>query len=255
MIDFHSHILPYIDDGSKNFDMSLDMLKLAIDEGTEYICATSHFIPGELELDKEVYFKRLSNLEYLCSLKDVNINILPAVELYIHPDLPRLYKEKKIWGINKTQYLLIELPMQQFPMYTEEVMYELRLQGAVPILAHPERNFRIMKEVALLENLVEQGMLAQVNAGSLLGIYGKDIKEFAEHLVGRNLIHLVGSDAHDDIRRTTQISRAFEIVKSKNRELYEWIDKNQYRIVEGKTVKALQVKPSKKKFNFFAVLK
>jgi protein-tyrosine phosphatase len=255
MIDFHSHILPYIDDGSKNFDMSLDMLKLAIDEGTEYICATSHFIPGELELDKEVYFRRLSNLEYLCSLKDVNINILPAVELYMHPDLPRLYKENRIWGINRTQYLLIELPMQQFPMYTEEVMYELRLQGAVPILAHPERNFRIMKDVALLENLVEQGMLAQINAGSLQGIYGKDIKEFAEHLVGRNLIHLVGSDAHDDNRRTTQINGAFEIIKSKNRELYEWIDKNQYSIVEGNTVETLEVRSSKKKFNFFAVLK
>jgi protein-tyrosine phosphatase len=253
MIDFHSHILPYIDDGSKNFDMSIDMLKLAIDEGTEYICATSHFIPGELELDKGLYFKRLSNLEYLCSLKEVYINILPAMEIYMHPDLPRLYKENRIWGINNTQYLLIELPMQQLPMYTAEVMYELRLQGAVPILGHPERNFRIMKDVTLLENLVEQGMLAQVNAGSLHGIYGKEIKEFGEYLVGRNLIHLVGSDAHDDKRRTTQIKGAFETIKNKNIELYQLINENQYKIIEGKAVEVLQVKNNKKRFNFFGL--
>jgi protein-tyrosine phosphatase len=255
MIDFHSHILPYMDDGSKNFDMSIDMLKLAVDEGTEYICATSHFIPGELELDKEVYFKRLNNLKHLCSLKDVNINILPAIELYMHPDLPKLYKEKSIWGINNTKYLLIELPMQQFPLYTEEVLYELRLQGAMPIIAHPERNFKIMKDVSLLENLVDQGTLAQVNAGSLSGIYGKDIKEYAEYLVGRNLIHLVGSDAHDDKRRTTMIDSAFKTIKSKNKELYEWIDENQYKIVEGKVVEALQVKNDKKRFNFFGLIK
>jgi protein-tyrosine phosphatase len=255
MIDFHSHILPYIDDGSKNFDMSIDMLKLAVDEGTEYICATSHFIPGELELDKEVYFKRLNNLKHLCSLKEVNINILPAMELYMHPDLPKLYKEKSIWGINNTEYLLIELPMQQFPLYTEEVLYELRLQGAMPIIAHPERNFRIMKDVALLENLVDQGTLAQVNAGSLSGIYGKDIKEFAEYLVGKNLIHLVGSDAHDDKRRTTMIDSAFKTIKNKNKELYEWINENQYKIIEGKPVEALQAKSRKKGFNFFGLLK
>jgi protein-tyrosine phosphatase len=255
MIDFHSHILPYIDDGSKSFDMSIDMLKLAASEGTEYICATSHFIPGELELNKEVYFEKLNNLKHLCSIKEVNINILPAIELYMHPDLPKLYKEKSIWGINNTQYLLIELPMQQFPLYTEDVIYELRIQWAMPIIAHPERNFRIMKDIKLLENLVDQGTLAQVNAGSLSGIYGKDIREFAEYLVGRNLVHLVGSDAHDDKRRTTMIKGAFETIKSKNKELYEWINENQHSIIEGKAVEALKVKNNKKRFNFFGLLK
>jgi protein-tyrosine phosphatase len=255
MVDFHSHILPYIDDGSKSFDMSIDMLKLAEDEGTEYICATSHFIPGEAELDKKTYFEKLDNLKYLCSMKEVNISILPAIELYMHPDLPNLYKDQKIWGINNTQYLLFELPMQQLPVYTEDVLYELRLQGAIPIIAHPERNLRIMKDVSLLESLVEQGVLVQVNSGSLRGVYGKDVKEFAEKLVARNLIHLVGSDAHDDKRRTTKIQGAFEIIKDKNKELYDWIIENQYKIIEGKAVEALSVKSNKKKFNFFGLLK
>jgi protein-tyrosine phosphatase len=246
MIDFHSHVLPYIDDGSKNFDMSIDMLKLAVDEGTKYICATSHFIPGELEQSKKLYYEKLSNLQQLCKLNNVDIQILPALELYMSPDLPELYSEKRIWGINLTPYLLIEFPMQQFPVYTEEVLYELRLQGAVPIIAHPERNLRIMKDESLLEEIIEQGSLAQINAGSLRGIYGKDIKNFAEHLIQRNLVHIVGSDAHNNTTRTAKISSAFETIQNKNEELYEWIIENQNSIIKGKSVEALPVKRNKR---------
>lgn len=87
--------------------------------------------------------------------------------------------------------------MLDFPIYTEKVFYDLRLMGAIPILAHPERNLRIMKNPELFISLVEQGNLAQLNAGSLLGKYGTDIKKCAEKLVARNLIHIVGSDGHN----------------------------------------------------------
>jgi protein-tyrosine phosphatase len=255
MIDFHSHILPYLDDGSKNYDMSFDMLKLAAEEGTEFICATSHFIPEELEQNKKHYYERLESIINLTKTKNISINILPGLELYLHPDLPTLYSEKRIWGINLTPYVLIELPMQQFPMYTDEVFYELRLQGAMPIIAHPERNFKIMKDEGLLKNLIDQGTLAQINSGSLTGIYGKDIQIFAEHLVERNMIHLIGSDAHDDKRRTTRLKDALEIIKHKNLELYAWMDENQYKIIEGKEVNVLDIKPNKKKFNFWGLRK
>lgn len=255
MIDFHSHIIPSIDDGSKSFDMSLEMLNLAVSEGTQYICAASHYIPGEVEPDKALYDENLNNLVQLCNKENININILPALELYMHPELPKLYSERKIWGINNTPYLLIELPMQQFPVYTEDVLYELRLQGAVPIIAHPERNFRIGKDFSLLINLVEQGALAQVNAGSLRGIYGNDIKKTAEKLVDMNLIHMVGSDAHDNRRRTTKISEAYEIIKSYNSELYKWIIDNQKNIVEGLNVETLPIKYKKKRRGFFGLFK
>ncbi len=77
----------------------------------------------------------------------------------MHPNLPKLYKEKRIWGINDSEYLLIELPMGQFPMYTEDVFYELMLLGVKPILAHPERNIKIMKDHDLIINLINQGVL------------------------------------------------------------------------------------------------
>lgn len=255
MIDFHSHILPYIDDGSKSFDMSFDMLKLAESQGTKYICATSHFIPEELEQNKKIYYEKFEGLVHLTKSKNIGVSILPALELYLHPDLPMLYSEKKIWGINLTPYLLIELPMQQFPLYTEDIFYKLRLKGAHPIIAHPERNLKIMKDERMLKSLLEQGALAQINAGSLSGIYGKDIQRFAEHLVDRNMIHMVGSDAHDNYKRTTGMENAFNTIKQKNPELYNWIHENQYNIIQGKPVNTLNIKHIKKKFSLRGLLK
>ncbi|MCM8711385.1 protein tyrosine phosphatase [Clostridium sp. SYSU_GA19001] len=255
MIDFHSHIIPSIDDGSKDFDMSLEMLSLAVSEGTKYICATSHYIPGEIEQDRDLYDKRLSDLSKFCFRQNIDINILPALELYMHPELSRLYRERKIWGINNTQYLLIEFPMQQFPVYTEDVLYELRLQGAVPVIAHPERNFRIGKDISLISNLVEQGALVQVNAGSLRGIYGKDIKKAAEKLIDMNLIHMVGSDAHDNRRRNAKIKEAYEVIRDKNSELYNWLIDNEKNIIEGLSVETLPVKYKNKRKGFFGLFK
>jgi protein-tyrosine phosphatase len=254
MIDFHSHVIPYLDDGSNNINMSLDMLKNAVLEGTEYICATSHYIPGDAVISRQIYEEKLIGINELIKFNNIDIKVLPALELYMHPDLPKLYKEKLVWGINDNKYLLIELPMQQFPIYTEEVLYELRLMGAHPIIAHPERNLRIMKDVSLLINLVEHDTLAQVNSGSLRGIYGKNIKVFAEKLIDMNLVHLIGSDAHNDRSRTTKIRDAYEIVKHRNKELYQWIIDNELNIITGADVEILDIENKSKNiflFNLF----
>lgn len=251
MIDFHSHILPYLDDGSKSLDMSIEMLKLSVDEGVEQICATPHFIMGEFEIEKDKYDEKFDNITNICKVNNIEIDILRGLELYIHPDLPKLYKEGLIWGINGSRYLLIELPMRQFPIYTEEVFYELRLLGAVPILAHPERNIRILNDESLLLNLIEQGVLAQITSGSLRGIYGKDIKNFSEKLVKKNMVHVVGSDAHNNSVRSTLIKKEYESIKMLNKDLYNWIIENETRIVNNEEVVVPEVLSRKKKNSFF----
>lgn len=251
MIDFHSHIIPYVDDGSKNLDMSIAMLEMSLNDGVEYICATPHFITGEAEVQRNKYEERLDNLKEISKIKDLNIKILSGLELYIHPELPKLFKEGKIWGINDGKYLLIELPMNHFPIYTEEVFYELRLMGVTPILAHPERNSKLRENVKLLENLIDQGTITQVTAGSLSGLYGKEVKAFAELLVKKNMVHLVGSDAHNNSGRNTMIKKEYNLIKELNKDLYIWIEENQYDVVNNKSINIPDVIKNKKKSNFF----
>ncbi|MBZ9607785.1 PHP domain-containing protein [Clostridium estertheticum] len=258
MIDFHSHIIYAIDDGSKNLDMSIEMLKTADSEGVEYICATPHFITEEFEFSHEEYIEKLDRLVLAAREENLNINILSGLEIYMHPDLPKLYKEKKIWGINDSEYLLIELPMGQFPLYTEDVFYELMLLGAKPILAHPERNLRIMKNYDLVINLINQGVLMQINSGSLLGDYGKEVKKTAEEFVKRNMIHLMGSDGHNITRRKTKIKEAYAIIKRKNQAVYNWIAENQTNIINNVSsleVLEIKLKKEKGKISFLSFIK
>lgn len=251
MIDFHSHILPYIDDGSKDFDMSVEMIKVAFDHESEFICATPHYISGEFEISRETYNDKIEGLRILGKQKDIEVNILTGLEIYLHPDLPKLYKEKKIWGLNDTSYLLIEFPMEQMPSYAEEVFYELRQLGVTPIIAHPERNLKFMKNVNLLLGLVEQGALCQLNAGSVRGIYGKKIKAFAEALVKRNMVHIIGSDAHNNCGRSSRLMDEIVTIKTINKELYQWMEDFQYKLIEGEKMDALPIKAKKSFFNIF----
>lgn len=255
MIDFHSHILPGIDDGAKNIDMSLDMLKLSIDEGVEHICATPHFIPEEYEIDKETYFVKLNELK--STNVGQQINIVSGLEVYLDPKVPDLYDQGKIWGINNEKYMLLELPMNHFPLYTEDIFYELRLLGIVPILAHPERNLEIIKNEALLKNLINQGALAQLNCGSLRGKYGEKIQTFARNLVQKNLIHILGSDGHNTSSRKTKLNEGFEIVEKLNKPLYENIIMNENMILLGQDVEVLPIKDylEKRSFNIFNIFK
>ncbi|SHJ61437.1 protein-tyrosine phosphatase [Clostridium cavendishii DSM 21758] len=243
MVDFHSHIVFNVDDGSSDIAMSKNMILNAIDEGTKCICASSHYIPIEFEQSKEEFFEKVDDLRQIFSEK---IDIVPALEVYLTPDLIELYEAGKIWCINEKKYMLIELPMSEFPMYTEDVFYELRLKGITPIIAHPERNIKIAENINLLKNLIEQGVLAQMNSGSILGFYGKRVKEVAETLIQMNLIHVLGSDAHNDGKRNTNIKTAFNRINEINPDLYEWIIENQFSIINGDDVEVLPIKKIKK---------
>ena len=248
MIDFHSHIIHGVDDGAKSLDMSLEMLKTSDSEGVEYICATPHFITEEFEISRDEYIEKLDRLVLAAREEKFNVKILSGLEIYMHPNLPKLYLDKRIWGINDSEYLLIELPMGQFPMYTEDVFYELMLLGAKPILAHPERNLKIMENHDLIINLINQGVLMQINAGSLLGDYGKEVKKTAEKFVKRNMIHILGSDGHNISSRKTRLKEAYAIVKHINPAIYSWITENQINIINNvSTMEFLELKLKKEK--------
>ena len=248
MIDFHSHIMYGVDDGAKSLNTSLEMLKLSENEGVEYICATPHFITEEYEISRNDYIKKFDELVTASKEENISIKILSGLEIYMHPNLPKLYKEKKIWGINNSEFLLIELPMGQFPIYTENVFYELMLLGAKPILAHPERNLKIMKNHDLIINLINQGVMMQINAGSLLGDYGKEAKKTAQVFLRSNMIHMLGSDGHNITSRKSKLKEAYAIVKDENKEVYNWIIKNQTNIINNVSVmEFLEIKFKKEK--------
>ena len=109
---------------------------------------------------------------------------------------------------DNSRYVLVELGFSSYPLYTEQVLFELQVHGFVPILAHPERYHAVQEDPNLLGGLVEKGVLCQLTAASLMGEWGSRARETAFTLLEHSMAHLIASDAHSPSRRPPVLSPA-----------------------------------------------
>ena len=214
MVDIHSHIINEIDDGSKSIEMTINMLKKAEQSGTTDIIATPHFMRGRFEVEYKDVVKKVEELKKIVTENNIDINIYAGQEVYYSRKLIEYYNDKIIGTINNTKYMLIELPMLEFNI--DEVIntiYELQIRGIVPIIAHPERYKQFIKKPSMINSLIKEGMLFQMNTGSIVGDFGKDVKKTAAKYLEHNVYSFIGSDAHRDRGRDTDISEALNILE------------------------------------------
>ena len=145
MIDFHNHVLPALDDGSKSMEMTLSMLKTAYDQGVTTVVNTVHFQHPKME-GKNTDYQYVRDLrdEVLEKLdaNDIRIDIKLAAEVYYLPNLCDLI-DNPLLTINN--YMLVEFPVMITPDNFLETFFNLKLKGITPVLAHPER-YRIFQE-------------------------------------------------------------------------------------------------------------
>lgn len=196
MIDFHSHILPNIDDGSRSIEETFNLIKEAKDAGFDGIVLTPHYIEKYYETDvaeREVWLDAITqNL----SVKNFDGNLYLANEIYISENIIQLLEEAKASTINNTSYVLFELPLNAEPLNLYDVIYKMQQYKLVPVLAHPERYSFMQDEPELIYDLVQKGVLMQQNYGSIIGQYGKKAQMIAKKMLENNLVHFLGSDAH-----------------------------------------------------------
>lgn len=199
MIDFHSHILPNIDDGSTSIGETINLVEEASKVGFTGIISTSHYIQGYYEFD---CYERKQLLDIVQNkIQSDNLELYLGSEIYFSSEIIDLIKDKKASTINNTRYLLFELPMNTKPLFAKELVYELIQNGYRPIIAHPERYSYVQDEINYVRELANLGTLFQANYGSVLGMYGNDAKKTLKKLLKDDLISFLGSDVH----RTGQI--------------------------------------------------
>lgn len=212
MWDFHSHILPHIDDGAGDIEEFLEMAKIAVEEGIDVMIATPHYITYESEIPKEKLIGALSNANRYLKDNKIPLEILPGMEVYADWDILDKIDNEEIVTINNTRYLLLELPMIDIPDYIENLLFEIELRGLVPIIAHPERNLNIQKKPNILEEWIKRGILTQLNMGSLTGLYGQQPRKTGEILLKHNMVHLIGTDAHTSGKNSPRIKEGIRIL-------------------------------------------
>ena len=201
MRDLHSHLLPGVDDGSKDIETTRRMLSNASKNGITDIMFTPHFI-----LDSRYMSSKKDNEKKFLSIKEIaeneyNINVFLGNEVYCTNKILELYKKKKIKTLNDSRYMLIEIPMHSKMNNVKSIFFELISNGIVPILAHPERYTAYYNDLDFFLELRNMGVLMQINGSSLVGDYGNQAKKMAKKLLKANLISFIGSDIHSDYEK------------------------------------------------------
>lgn len=196
-IDIHSHILYGIDDGSKSIEESINIIKEHIKMGFTDIVVTPHYIENSKyetnNIDKENILK---NLKQELKKQNININLYLGNEVFVNNNLEELLKKKEIATINNSKYLLIEFPMNEKPKDINNIIYELKIKGIIPIIAHPERYDYVEKNPNLVLEWIEEGALLQSNYGSIIGVYGSGPQKTIKKLLKKDLIDFLATDIH-----------------------------------------------------------
>lgn len=211
-VDVHCHVLPGVDDGAADLEQSLRFLRRAAASGTAAIVATPHQhpvrYPNRADVLRAAHERLLEAIagarERGESLPDVHL----GAEVHLDEGLPRLVESGERLMLGPGRHLLLELP-DAFPIRAvEQLVFELQVQGVTPVLAHPERIRQFLREPDQLRRLVERGALAQATGSSVAGVFGAPCREATLAFLEEGLVHVVASDAHDDVRRTTSLEAA-----------------------------------------------
>ena len=238
MIDIHCHILPGLDDGAHDFTDSLDMAKLAVNEGIHTIIATPHHQNGHYHNTKNDIIHRTKELNEYLEVEGVKLTILPGQETRLYGELMEDYENGEILTLaNISNYLFIELPSSHVPGYTNQLLFDVQMKGMTPVIVHPERNAELIEQPDKLYRLVKNGAATQITASSLTGYFGKKIQRFTFDLIEANLTHFIASDAHNTTKRTFKMEEAFNLVKKKYGTdfLFNFMD-NAELVIDGKDI-------------------
>lgn len=220
MIDLHGHYLPGIDDGASNFETAVEMCRAALRDGCRAVIATPHqrhsrYWNDDLPMLEGLRQELRTQMEQEAG--ESPLEIFLGGEIAVNTDSFNEILDQMPGGrlltLADSRYLLLEFDWNGFGPDPREVIYELRIGGWCPVIAHPERVSWLANDLELLAALISEGALVQVTAMSLTGDMGRIAEEAALKILEAGLVHFVASDAHDLEIRPPGLSRARRLVE------------------------------------------
>lgn len=219
-IDIHSHILPGLDDGSKNFEMSLRMLRQAEEEHISDMILTPHYKPMRHNLPPDRVENIWDELEEKKRACGISVQLHLGNEIYYSSEVIPALSAGKAFTMAGSSYVLVEFNPGEDYAYIRDAAYSLLAEGYSPILAHIERYGCLMEKKIRVEELYDMGCCLQVNAASITGANGMESKRNVKWLLKREFVQFVASDCHDDRKRKPQLADAAAYVARKYGEAY-----------------------------------
>lgn len=210
MVDFHTHILPGMDDGSQSVEESVRMLEQMKQQGIDAVAATSHFDMRQETLE-HFLMRRQRAMEELQKADTTGITILPGAEVLYCGVALHTYENLEQACIGKSRYLLVET---LFPQWTKNFQSDLEYlmieRNIIPILAHIERYYFVGKNRFIMRELSTEGAVLQMNAEALLH---KQMSRRAWKILRKEAVSIIGSDCHNLSVRPPNLGEAMERIE------------------------------------------
>lgn len=213
MIDLHNHILSGIDDGPAALSDSLNMARMAVDDGIQHIVATPHIHPGRYDNQISTIEPVLQNLQREIKNNNIPISLSLGAEVRISAEMLSMIPATKIPFIGTwlgKKVLLLELPHSHVLPGTEKLIYWLQNHNIIPMIAHPERNKEIMKNSDKLAPFIDTGCLIQITAMSITGEFGQSAQACATHILQRGWATVLATDSHNITHRPPILSQGLK---------------------------------------------
>ncbi|ULG74954.1 tyrosine-protein phosphatase [Macrococcus brunensis] len=244
MIDIHNHLFIGVDDGPKSEGDVIELLHQAEDQGITDIIVTPHHYSGDWLNPQETVLLNIKDIERIINEQQIDIKVYPGHEIRVNEKVIDELKSGYNMPLNDSKYVLIEFPFSDYPHFAEQLLYQLQMNGYVPLIAHPERCKPLIKNPDKLFDAIEKGAIAQVTSASVTGDLGDNLQETSLEMIKHNLVHIIGSDAHNAETRPFLLKEAYDVVERElGSEYVERLKANAEAILHNKDVR---VKPPQK---------
>jgi len=195
-VDMHSHLLPGLDDGLQTMEDTLSFMQYLRDMGYQKFICTPHILHGVHPNSPETILPALEAVRAALKEKNIDIQVEAGAEYMIDQEFQMAVENGDRLLTFGKNYILVEMSYITDSPYLQKVIFDLRMMGLQPILAHPERYTYYHHRFQQYEDLRNRGCLFQINLLSLSGYYGKHVKKVAEKLVKNNMVEFIGTDMH-----------------------------------------------------------
>lgn len=192
----HSHLLPGIDDGSRDLDSSVELVKEMSDLGYKKLVTTPHVMWDIYKNSSDIILHKLSELKERLKQEKVDVEIDAAAEYFLDDHVIGLIRSNTPLLTIGNNMVLVEFSLAHASLELKDILFALQMQSYLPVIAHPERYIYLQNSREFYDELKNIGCLFQMNILSLANTYGKSVMELANYLIKKGYYDLVGTDLH-----------------------------------------------------------
>ena len=205
LADIHCHLLPDVDDGPKTYEETVCLLDRMADEGVKMVIVTPHYRLGMFQAPMREIWNKYQKVKK--TAREKGILLFLGCEFYRSSVAVPVLRDRKRPSMAGSSYVLIEFSPQDVYQTIRNQVYELKIHGWIPIIAHIERYECCSRNWELVKELSKLGAKIQVNAGAIMGKQGRSVRKFCKKLLDESLVDYIASDTHDEVYRPPNLKK------------------------------------------------